>query len=358
MTDTDRRTVDRAYLELRDDKSSKFYAVIRVAHPDGTESVSFNFGRIGFPREWDERVRRVAPGEARDAFDQLVREKRRKGYRDVTWPTTLAEPGSGADALTAPFEAAMSGLLPGDGPVVIGGVELPSGRRQKSGISDDPRGEPSLWLTDEPVRDVGALWAALVETFPTTGIWPVICDNPDLADVLSDAGVASDRRLTEILEEQWDHGATDEDEADENLAPFTGGFPGLATPTTSRADPGTYGAAARELEGHLGLVATTRPADVVAAIGWQGWANYDLVPGEMATVFRSWEERFGAVLIGLGFDTLTFGVARPARNLDEALRIGAEHLAICPDNIWQGVGSVKEYAAELVGARTWPFWWD
>jgi hypothetical protein len=56
----------------------------------------------------------------------------------------------------------------------------------------------------------------------------------------------------------------------------------------------------------------------------------------MAAVFRSWEERFGAVLVGLSFDVLTFAVGRPARNLAEATGIAAEHTAICPDNVWQG----------------------
>jgi hypothetical protein len=33
-------------------------------------------------------------------------------------------------------------------------------------------------------------------------------------------------------------------------------------------------------------------------------------------------------------------------------------MAFCPDNIWQGVGTVSEYGESLVDATLWPFWWD
>ena len=70
------------------------------------------------------------------------------------------------------------------------------------------------------------------------------------------------------------------------------------------------------------------------------------------------EQRFGAVLVGLGFDILTFAVARPARNLVEATAIAAEHFAVSPDNIYQGVGTIRDYARELVHTKAWQFWWD
>ncbi|MEU9715603.1 DUF4253 domain-containing protein [Streptomyces sp. NPDC047976] len=49
----------------------------------------------------------------------------------------------------------------------------------------------------------------------------------------------------------------------------------------------------------------------------------------------------------------------PPRTLAEALPVAAEHLAFCPDSVWQGSGTVRDYAAEaLVGAAHWSFWWD
>ena len=38
--------------------------------------------------------------------------------------------------------------------------------------------------------------------------------------------------------------------------------------------------------------------------------------------------------------------------------VAAEHFAFCADNVYQGAGSIREYAAELPGAGRWSFWWD
>ncbi|WP_345438093.1 DUF4253 domain-containing protein [Actinoallomurus vinaceus] len=38
--------------------------------------------------------------------------------------------------------------------------------------------------------------------------------------------------------------------------------------------------------------------------------------------------------------------------------VAAEHIAFCPDNIWQGCGDFTMYADGLVGEESWSFWWD
>ncbi|MCX4538149.1 DUF4253 domain-containing protein (plasmid) [Streptomyces sp. NBC_00841] len=43
---------------------------------------------------------------------------------------------------------------------------------------------------------------------------------------------------------------------------------------------------------------------------------------------------------------------------DAALAVAAEHFAFCPDNIWQGAGSLTAYADQLIDADEWKFWWD
>jgi hypothetical protein len=86
--------------------------------------------------------------------------------------------------------------------------------------------------------------------------------------------------------------------------------------------------------------------------------NYDGDPLDMSTVLRSWELRFDAYLVDLGTDTMTLAVGRPPRDLASATAIAAEHYAFCPDNIDQGVGSIREYADSLVNESAWPFWWD
>jgi hypothetical protein len=75
-------------------------------------------------------------------------------------------------------------------------------------------------------------------------------------------------------------------------------------------------------------------------------------------VLRSWEERFGATVMRVGFDTVDLLVERPALSQQAALAVAAEHFAFCMDNIYQGAGSISEYARQLTGATRWSFWWD
>ncbi|CAM5351347.1 DUF4253 domain-containing protein [Streptomyces avidinii] len=52
-------------------------------------------------------------------------------------------------------------------------------------------------------------------------------------------------------------------------------------------------------------------------------------------------------------------VAAPPRTVVRRLPVAAEHFAFCPDNIWQGFGSIRTYADEAVtGSGHWGFWWD
>jgi hypothetical protein len=114
----------------------------------------------------------------------------------------------------------------------------------------------------------------------------------------------------------------------------------------------------REMHGHLGIVVVDRPAKTLDAIGWMGPANYDMNPTEQSAVLDTWEDRFDVYIVGLGFDTITLAVGRPPRDIASATLVSAEHLAFCSDNIFQGVGSIREYAPLLVGANRWDFWWD
>ena len=111
-------------------------------------------------------------------------------------------------------------------------------------------------------------------------------------------------------------------------------------------------------KGRLGLVAVERPADALAALGWTGPINHYADMGLLSAVLRSWENRFGAILVGVGFDTLSVIVQRPPKTMDAARSVAAEHFAACSDNVHQGAGSIEAYAEQLVGEPLWSFWWD
>ena len=53
-----------------------------------------------------------------------------------------------------------------------------------------------------------------------------------------------------------------------------------------------------------------RPADILPCIGWAGACNHRTA-SELAVVLRSWEDRFGARLLEVGFDDIRLLVSRP-----------------------------------------------
>ena len=160
---------------------------------------------------------------------------------------------------------------------------------------------------------------------------------------------------------RWSVPEPEEDETltAELLAPHSRTFPGLAA--------GARGSARMTLPGRWRRCLSrccwawwwrARPADVLAVVGWDGAINYHGTSAPLACVLRSWEDRFGARLVRLGFDAMDLLVERPLPSYQAALGVAAEHFAFCPDNIYQGEGSIRRYAASLSGTAIWSFWWD
>ena len=372
LADTPPRRV-HSYFEYVGGGSSKFYAVSLEQDGDTTWRVRFNFGRIGFPRAWASRVDGVTWAKAASAYTALVDEKTGKGYEIRPWPATLKLPDGASgdeDATTSEperdqvlFRAPRRGPLPPERGGSISGIALPDGTLYAPTPEGGSRGDaPVIWASDRPVDGIGRVWSRLAASFGDTGIWPFVSDATygfkGFGDYLMDVPRSRHTEVLAILRRGWSGLVDfDEDYPLEQIEPFGKQFPGLADPT-----PGdrvkSIDQVVAAAKGHLGLVSVNRPADILDAVGWMGAANYDGDPLDMTTVLRSWEVRFDAYVIGLGTDTLNLAVGRPARDLQSANAIAAEHFAFCPDNIQQGVGSIREYAELLVNAEIWPFWWD
>src|SRR5207248_657870 len=99
----------------------------------------------------------------------------------------------------------------------------------------------------------------------------------------------------------------------------------------------------------VGLVAADRPADVLPVIGWGGLANRgeSLLP--LTVVLRSWEDRFGARLVDVGYADLRLLVDRPPRTLAAAERIAAEQVGLAGECM-EGGQTVPVIAPRLVNA--------
>ena len=275
--------------------------------------------------------------------------------------------------------------LPEDGEAGIGGVRLPAGQRV-SGFS----GDVVVWATDEPVAAAGQAWFELSAASGQTGIVPILLagldgdterpwDNGEF-DAPYDVSGIDELPAERVLAACWSAAQDDEGDdaaAEAARAPFGRRFPGLAPPETEALPRAQLATAAASLApARVGLVAANRPADVLARLGWSGVVNWYDSPLPVAAVLRSWEERFGARLLEVGFADIRVLVERPPRSLTAAERVAAEHYVFC-DAVFSDtvVGNtvvsdtvvgdtadrpndIASIAASLVSAPIWSFWWD
>ncbi|WP_433533297.1 DUF4253 domain-containing protein [Micromonospora sp. CA-263727] len=257
-------------------------------------------------------------------------------------------------------------------------VPLPPGRTVRGDESGGER--PALWVSDGPAP--AGLWSQLHAAHQGSGLWPLLLDGLggapsrpwDEGELWPAAMSSPAEHDAERLLAGWWAAYTGTD-ADAQLsaqqrtavtAPYGRDWPGLATPLRPGVAPEQHAEhwAAQLSQAQpamrLGLVAAERGGDALAVAGWQGAINHTNDAAELSAVLRSWEERFGVRVIGVGFAELYLSVAAPPSDTAEALRVAAEHFAFCPDNVWQGQRprTLAAYADRLIAAPTWAFWWD
>jgi uncharacterized protein DUF4253 len=245
-------------------------------------------------------------------------------------------------------------------------VTLPPGRAVPP---DEGDGELAYWLSDEQASP--GHWRELRAMHGETGLWPVLLRDTrngkrpwTSGEVYFDGlTTADDHDPAQLLAQWW---AEHTEDAAKITKPFGRQWPGLAAALPTEIDPDEQAQAViAELEQvpgmRLGLVAAERGSDALTASRWSGPANYSNDTAKFAAVVRSWEDRFGARVICLDeFATLYLSIAAPPLDMSQALPVAAEHLAFCPDNIWQGRKdeTLATYAERLIDDPVWVFWWD
>jgi hypothetical protein len=157
--------------------------------------------------------------------------------------------------------------------------------------------------------------------------------------------------------------AEDEDKDDDpqlaaRRAPFGRKFPGLAPGQDNPLTAAELRDALTALPAsRLALVPADRPADVLPLIGWNGVTNRWGEATPAAAVLRSWEARFGARLLEVGFASIKVLAERPPGDPDAARRVAAEHLAFCDECGGDGLVSIADISARLLASPVWSFWW-
>jgi hypothetical protein len=257
--------------------------------------------------------------------------------------------------------------LPGDGDVRLGSLRL-RGRRVGATLS---RGQPVAWVTEEPVPEAGRAWLAISGMAADTGLRPVL-DVPSAPggspgeSFYNPVDVADIGRLsaTAILARLWEEKAEDGDALFiSQYQPFSGQFPGLAARAEEQL---TRDDTVRALDSvppaHICLAAASRPADLLAVIGWNISDAWDsALP--VCAVLRSWEDRFGAQLLQIGPSAeIRLLVQRPPRTIEAAQAIAAEQWAFGDTWVDQyseaHLDAISEITPRLINAPIWGFWWD
>jgi hypothetical protein len=288
----------------------------------------------------------------------------RAGGAAADYAVTSGTPSSGRKAASgtalawtdprASLRAARPGGVPADGAQTVAGISLPEGRRVR-----DEKHHVVAWMTPGVPADLPRLWSRLAAAFPRTGLWPLVAIGEDGQPPRFDDGLAprpdrarrAARSPLAVLREGGRLYETDDSIT--RLAPAS---------TASRRDAVvTAMDAARPLDGDdlsgLLLVPTRRPADAIADMGWSGPLNmWQDDTASLSAVLRSWEDRYDAIPVALGFDTLTLAVRRPPVTADGIAR---EQGLFAPDIVYQGTDTVEALAREIERSPTaWWFWWD
>ncbi|MGW5354334.1 DUF4253 domain-containing protein [Streptomyces sp. NPDC004031] len=244
---------------------------------------------------------------------------------------------------------------------------------------------PGLWMSHEPVVAPGRLWTSCHRQHRRTGWYPVLMAWPcghgnghgpeevatvDVAESLRDSWQSYElsRAARPVLWPARGRSGPDPTTGAGQSAglrvPF-GAWPGLAAASEPHPGP-SPDAVARVAVGqmlhyfttrfvaYVALVRVDRSADIPAAVGWEA----DAPALELSALLRTWEDRFGARVIGFEGASLFVSVASPPLASRHAAHVALEHVLTGATNLNDGGFPFAEYAEALRGERLWSFWWD
>jgi hypothetical protein len=280
-----------------------------------------------------------------------------------------------------PPRAAAAGRLPGPGEMAVAGISLPPGSTMREVdspaleldasdaapmVATSRASRATLWMSAAVIDDPAPAWKRLAGGFAESGLWPVLVhDTTSVASGdpwferrsrrerdLLDASAAElfAGRLGESL-------AADTPLASVELLRGSGVAAGELGSGSGRRGDAIQATLDRFGAARLGLVPARAPADAVHRLAWPGAAVAELTGVELAAMLGSWEERWGALLVGFDEHALTFAVLRPPTSLEEAVEAAAEHHALYPDEL-ADFADDRAFAEALVDAVTWTLTWS
>ncbi len=96
---------------------------------------------------------------------------------------------------------------------------------------------------------------------------------------------------------------------------------------------------------------------IPALFKYGGW-NDCPEPEAQCAIWKYWEEKYGAKIVGISQDIIEAWVENPPQTQEEAMQLAMEQYLYCGDIVDQGVETVANLAALLLKQKVWYFWWD
>ena len=95
------------------------------------------------------------------------------------------------------------------------------------------------------------------------------------------------------------------------------------------------------------------PWDVLAHFGYRVWYESPRVE-EHCAIWQHWAKTYNAHIVCVTHDHLEAQVYKPPATKLEAMQLAWEHHYYCPDT----ADCIADYAASMLDADYWHFWWD
>ena len=185
-------------------------------------------------------------------------------------------------------------------------------------------------------------------------------DSPDIAATLARAeGLAWPQAIEDLKQRTREalikeYGA---DEIENDPGPELGRWPAKPQVATGPSAPYNILTGAPFDPCYILVVPARHGWEVPAYTSWGAW-NENPPPELHIAALRSWHERYGAELVGMGTDVLDLRVTQRPATREDALAIAREHFEYCPDIVWQGTDTLAPLAASYTVSDWWYFWWD
>lgn len=96
---------------------------------------------------------------------------------------------------------------------------------------------------------------------------------------------------------------------------------------------------------------------IPAFFNYGGW-NDCPDASEHCAVWRRWEKKYGAKIVGVSGDIIEAYISHPPETREDAMELAWEQYLYCYDIVDQGMETISNLGAMLLNSKTWYFWWD